>query len=344
MNWKTVCSPLVKGGLGIQDLQRFGRALRLRWLWLAWSQPNRPWKGFPTPCDQGDNQLFASNTRVTIGDGKTTKFWTCNWLGITPLSHSFPTLFKHSRRKSRTVAEALLNDQWISDLQHGNWEHIVTEVVSLARKIREQDQILTGQQADTISWRGNGNGIYSTASAYKIQFNGTPSTDMKSTIWKVWAPGKIKIFSWLLHLDRLWCNDRLQRRGWPNSYFCHFCRRNLETSVHLFWNCQVSQAVWTEVAKWRGCASLAPQGREQTRTTSTIRRIISSTGREDKKGVRSMIMATTRELWCARNNCIFRDKNVEPTDIIRAIRENMEQWRLAGAKAIEPPFGDLVVR
>jgi hypothetical protein len=30
----------------------------------------------------------------------------------------FPNLYKHSRRKRRTVAEALCNDTWISDLMH----------------------------------------------------------------------------------------------------------------------------------------------------------------------------------------------------------------------------------
>uniref|UniRef100_A0A452Y7G6 Reverse transcriptase zinc-binding domain-containing protein n=1 Tax=Aegilops tauschii subsp. strangulata TaxID=200361 RepID=A0A452Y7G6_AEGTS len=36
VNWNTVCSTIENGGLGIQDLHRFGRALRLRWLWLSW--------------------------------------------------------------------------------------------------------------------------------------------------------------------------------------------------------------------------------------------------------------------------------------------------------------------
>ena len=89
----------------------------------------------------------------------------------------------------------------------------MTELVSLARLIRGQGQILAEHQQDMIRWTTSGNDIYSTSTAYKTQFNGTPTTHMKSTIWKAWAPAKIKIFSWLLHLDRLWCNDRLQRRG-----------------------------------------------------------------------------------------------------------------------------------
>ena len=82
---------------------------------------------------------------------------------------------------------------------------------------------------DSITWRLNASGCYTTSSAYKAQFSNRRITSFKSIIWKTWAPGKVKMFFWLLHLDRLWCNDRLQRRGWDNGYFCPMCMRILET-------------------------------------------------------------------------------------------------------------------
>uniref|UniRef100_A0A453DE27 Uncharacterized protein n=1 Tax=Aegilops tauschii subsp. strangulata TaxID=200361 RepID=A0A453DE27_AEGTS len=47
VNWPTVCAPTEQGGLGILDLQRFGRALHLRWLSTSGTvqrsvQPLRP--------------------------------------------------------------------------------------------------------------------------------------------------------------------------------------------------------------------------------------------------------------------------------------------------------------
>ena len=57
-----------------------------------------------------------------------------------------------------------------------------------------------------------------------------------------------------------------------------------------------------------------------------------------------MIMMITWEIWCERNNYIFRQKQAKASDITQAVRRSTEQWRLAGAKAIESPFGDFDAR
>ena len=40
--WPRVCCPLELGGLSIMDLERFGYALRMRWLWLRKTGLSRP--------------------------------------------------------------------------------------------------------------------------------------------------------------------------------------------------------------------------------------------------------------------------------------------------------------
>jgi hypothetical protein len=64
-----VTTPKDLGGLGIANLDKFGRALRLRWLWQEWVDDTKPWVGMDTPMDDIDRALFTASTRVIVGDG-----------------------------------------------------------------------------------------------------------------------------------------------------------------------------------------------------------------------------------------------------------------------------------
>lgn len=74
VNWSKVCRPRNLGGLGVPDLERFSRALRLRWLWFEWTCPNKPWVGTPPPVNKCDRALFSASTVVHIGDGRKATF------------------------------------------------------------------------------------------------------------------------------------------------------------------------------------------------------------------------------------------------------------------------------
>jgi hypothetical protein len=103
VNWRTVCRPKELGGLGVLDLERFGRAMRLRWLWYAWTDPARPWVGTDHPCDNADMALFRASTVITLGDGARCLFWHDQWSPGGALHHQFPDLFAISTRKRRKV-------------------------------------------------------------------------------------------------------------------------------------------------------------------------------------------------------------------------------------------------
>lgn len=51
-------------GLGVLDFQKFARALRLRWLWMEQADPDKPWRGLATPCNNSDHLLFAACTDI----------------------------------------------------------------------------------------------------------------------------------------------------------------------------------------------------------------------------------------------------------------------------------------
>jgi hypothetical protein len=75
VNWEVVCRPKKFGGLRILHLGKFATALKLRWPWLEWKDPNKLWIGSGNPCSDDDMELFYAATTITLGDGKKTPFW-----------------------------------------------------------------------------------------------------------------------------------------------------------------------------------------------------------------------------------------------------------------------------
>lgn len=285
--------------------------------------------------------LFAASTKVTIGDGTRASFWLSPWLGHGTLSQRFPRLFNHSRRKHITVQEAMKGDTWIRDLAHGQNQHLLSEVLSLHRELQRSGPPARPGEQDAISWKLSGTGSYSAKLAYRVQFQGRIATNFDQLIWKAWAPGKIKIFAWLLLRDRLWCNDRLQRRGWPNSYFCQLCVRSLESSSHLFWNCLESRQVWSRIGQWQCCSSLSPAASWCSRNSTTIvQTILARTDTPHRQGARSILLLACWEIWQERNKCTFRRGIPSVREILRRIRDGIELWRITGASCIESPFGE----
>jgi hypothetical protein len=129
--WAEVTRPTELRGLGVIDLTTLGYALRLRWEWLARAEPDRLASSF---CNHARENHPASNVQnfshcQLVGDGNRTMFWKDRWLqgkaikGITP--KVVAAVSKHNRN-TRTVATALCNSRWISDIvwlvvHHGDW-------------------------------------------------------------------------------------------------------------------------------------------------------------------------------------------------------------------------------
>lgn len=151
--WKTVARPRDVGGLGITDLRVAGFALKLRWLWLKRTDPNRPWSVLPLDCEEEVEAMFDASTEVQVGDGKD-MFWTDRWLNGSSIYLLAPDLCQAvSKRtlKQRTVREALQNNNWVRDLTAPLT--IVALVQYLQIWVEVQQQVLQQESSDIINWR-----------------------------------------------------------------------------------------------------------------------------------------------------------------------------------------------
>jgi hypothetical protein len=103
VSWQIYTRPKKYGGLGIKDLEKFGKALRLRWLWFHWDTKERSWKHLLKIRDPIDRQLFFASTEIQVGDGKGTPFWEARWLHGAAPKDLAPNLYKIARFKSRLI-------------------------------------------------------------------------------------------------------------------------------------------------------------------------------------------------------------------------------------------------
>ncbi|WVZ66580.1 LOW QUALITY PROTEIN: hypothetical protein U9M48_015779 [Paspalum notatum var. saurae] len=202
VNWRRVNRFKALGGLGIKDLHYFNRALRLKWLWTKWKDPDRPWADFKVNCTEAEMDIFRACTQLSLGDGNRISFWHDRWLqGQTPKQIA-PLCFKLVWRKNLTVAETLQGNSWMRGLRHS-------------------------------TWRLSSSGEYT----FDAQFIGSYSNHQWEKVWKAKVEPKCRFFVWLLLQQKILTSDKILRRGGQANPICQLCRIEQESTLHMVANC-----------------------------------------------------------------------------------------------------------
>lgn len=97
-------------------------ALRMRWLWIEKTNPDRPWAHLAISLPEQVKAMFAISVITTVGDGSSTVFWTDRWLHGKSISDLAPALMPFVRRRgwrTRTVREAMHKNSWTHDIIGG---------------------------------------------------------------------------------------------------------------------------------------------------------------------------------------------------------------------------------
>jgi hypothetical protein len=119
----------------------------------------------------------------------------------------YPALFKHSRRKNRTVKESLTDSKWISDVDHDMTVNLISQFMDLAERLNGIE--LRPDQTNKISWLHISDGQYTARSAYHLQLVGKTSSLLAEYTWRTKAPPKCRVFTWLMLQNRVWTATRL---------------------------------------------------------------------------------------------------------------------------------------
>ena len=167
---------------------------------------------------------------------------------------------------------------------------------------------------------------YTAKSAYKAQLQGTFSTFNGSWIWKAFAEGKQKFFTWLLLQNKILTADNLIIRNWPCNEVCTFCDQELETATHL--SCYFAREAWLKVSEWTGFSSTPISLDEVFFADWWHKTLAAVTGRQ-RRNVAAIIMYTVWNLWKERNRRIFDAKTGTPGLVLGFIKEDVALRRAA---------------
>jgi hypothetical protein len=170
--WSKVTQPTELGGLGVLDLTTLGYALRLRWEWLTRTDSERLWTSLPHKNDHIVRAMFEASTSVQVGSGTRALFWRDRWLDGASIDQFAPdvvaTVQRRRAYKSRSVADALQDSQWIGDITGSLSVSALNQYVLLWSRI--QTVVLHTDAQDKFIWKWAPNQQCSSLSAYRAFF------------------------------------------------------------------------------------------------------------------------------------------------------------------------------
>ena len=240
--------------------------------------------------------IYLRGREIKVKNGKTCAFWLEKWLDKEALCVTFPVLFDLCKDKNITVHSVLEKggqidfNRWRPPLIFEQWLHVLNRVYAFPFE----------NNKDTVVWRWNKSGRFSSKSAYEHLTSAENGQGHKH-IWKAKLPYKIKIFIWLLENNAVLTKENLIRRKWAGDPSCYFCS-DIETTNHLFFLCPVAKVVWDIVGQCLNATTI-PQNIQQYK--EWIKESLPGGDLVYTFGFAAICWA----LWKCRNRACFDKKN-----------------------------------
>jgi hypothetical protein len=206
----------------------------------------------------------------------------------------YPRLFSFAKEKKISVAQFLLNNNLESQFHLPLSEQAFQEYQNL------QDYIQTIQvhHGTKDSWRYIwGSNIYTSSKFYNFPYRNFQPLAPFIWIWDSKCSNKLRVFSWLLLMDRLNTRNILKRKKHKlegNNYNCVLCNSNVEeTAFHLFFSCTFSRACWQHLGiQWNFASDF-------------FQMLIQAKQQFSNPYFMEIFIIAAWQIWKQRNNFIF---------------------------------------
>jgi hypothetical protein len=169
-------------------------------------------------------------------------------MGIgTLLCNAYPRLFSYALNEDLSVADFVGHQTPTSLFALPLSVQAFEEFNDTQAWVRELQIDTSLNDTRSFCW---GNNQYTSAKFYRFIFQAIPEDASLKLIWKSRSLPKLRVFAWLLIMDRLNTKDIMNRKNWiiNSDNYCVLCHtQELETRDHLFFECSYASACWTKI-------------------------------------------------------------------------------------------------
>ena len=348
INWKRLCTPKNRGGMGFRDIHAFNLAMLAKQAWHLVTGSHslfyRVYKAryFPRcsfmDAKLGHNPSFVWHSLIAardvlrvgsmwrIGDGQSIKNTSNKWL-------PHPPLFKPGADTTLKVGDLIHHDsmQWNRPLIQSTFmQSTQNDILRL--------QLSNTRTRDKLYWKENKAREFTVKTAYQVALrlhrevgveHSTVGEEKRfwNRIWRMNVPPKVRNFVWRACTDILPTRANLYRRKIPIDPLCSICGQTDETVGHALWECPMARNVWA-VAQGR----LQKCGIEAQSFYRLVRQLEEKfTGKEMENWA-----TVAWAIWNARNRFCFEEKQSQPKDILQGASTLLRDYQRWNRDLAEP--------
>ncbi|GJU14888.1 RNA-directed DNA polymerase, eukaryota, reverse transcriptase zinc-binding domain protein [Tanacetum coccineum] len=353
------------GGLNIGSLKAFNLALLQKWRWRMHSCPNAFWVkiikalhgkegGFDVQgCNfngtwsriiGSSNYLHSkgiiplNSLHFRMGCGTRIRFWKDIWIGDSPLHIRYNRLYRLDQDKDCLIIDRIENGQW-----KWNWSRTnigVRNMAYLRDLLTEISLIDINVDEDSCVWSIAKDDIFTVGETRRIIDSMLLPSLVPPTSWYKVLPRKVNIFLWRLYLDRLPHRLNLSSRGMDiQSISCPMCNGNVESSSHIFFECDIASEVWRMVRNWCDIPLPSFSSHDQMRSWLCSWQV----SKEKNHRVTVIFASLCWWLWRYRNNVTFCAHPMRKSDLFDNIRSSSYNWLSHRGRLTSNWFGELEV-
>ncbi|GAU37904.1 hypothetical protein TSUD_163410 [Trifolium subterraneum] len=173
------------------------------------------------------------NSIWLLGNGEDINFWNDNWCG-TPLSDTFNIPDQIKQSLSSKVSDYIFNGQWNLPCQ-------LTHQFSNLSFLVQQITIPNEPSNDKLLWKHTDTGELNLSDAYRFKLQQFQDLHWAKLIWNPDIPPSKSCLAWRLMHNKVPTDENLMLRGCALPSMCSLCNKNVESSFHIFFECNNSK-------------------------------------------------------------------------------------------------------